>query len=304
MNLSVVIPVYNEADILNELCEKIAHCFKDQDMSVEVIFVDDGSTDDSCDIIRSFQKKVPFIKLVQLVNNFGQEQAIFAGFRESSGELIATMDGDLQIDPADIMVLLEALDDTTDIVCGKRNNRSVDPLHRNLLSSLFNKIMNTLLGTDLEDFGSNFRIYRKHVVECVLQCSESFLYTSVIISWLGFRVKEVPIPVYSRKNGDSKYDFIHLMRIFLYLFIRYSTNIFQIFGVLSLLVFFAAGCGIIYGYITSYISLSLLGICGFFWILMLLLFVEIFFIGEYLIRIYSDVQFNPQYIVRKTYGFK
>lgn len=304
MDISVIIPIFNEQENLSELCEEIIFSLKETKYSCEVIFIDDGSTDNSKNIILSYiNSEYPFFKLIELNRNFGQNNAIFAGFRYCSGDLIFTMDGDRQVEFSYFWDLLPHLDKDTDIVCGIRKGKRASGF-RKICSQLFNSAVNRFLKTELSDFGSMFRIHKRHVVKSLIECREYFLYTSILSSWLGFSVKEIEVDVIERKKGYSKYNIFCLVQLFFRILMRYSNIVFQWFlcaniifsSLFTILILFFSYFN---EYSLSYIFLLLAS--QFFFILFSMI---LFFAGEYVLRIYSDIQFNPGFIVRDLFEKK
>ena len=200
--LTLVIPLFNEAESLGELHHLINESLGDGDY--EVIFVDDGSTDDSFAVLKQVQRLDSRVRIVRFARNFGKAEALAAGFRESRGEVVITMDADLQDDPREIPKLVDALGRGFDLVTGWKRERR-DPLSKTAPSKVFNRVTSLATGLALHDQNSGFKAYRRRVVTALNVYGELHRFLPVLAYWKGFRVTEVPVTHHPRRYGKSKY---------------------------------------------------------------------------------------------------
>ncbi len=204
VDLSVVVPLYNEAPALAELYRQIREVLEQLGRSWEVVFVDDGSTDASYSVLFALHKQDPHVRVIQLRTHYGKAAALSAGFRECRGRLIFTLDGDLQDDPREIPRLLDKLEEGFDLICGWKRPRH-DPLARVLASKLFNTAARLLLGLRVHDLNSGFKVMRREVVEEIPLYGELYRFMPLLAHWRGFRVSEVVVRHRKRPYGVSKY---------------------------------------------------------------------------------------------------
>lgn len=243
--ISVVIPLYNESESLEELYEKVIESFGNISADFEIIFVDDGSTDNSFVIISLLKEKDNRVKVIRFLSNSGKADALQAGFEASKGDCIITMDADLQDDPAEIPALLKALEKGYDMVSGWKRNRH-DPVSKTLPSKFFNMIVRIFSGMRLHDFNCGLKAYRREVADSIKIYGELHRYIPVLAKHQGFRVGEIPVKHHPRKHGHSKYGirrfiegFLDLMTIIL--LTRYTKKPLHLFGSVGLLFCFAGG---------------------------------------------------------------
>jgi glycosyltransferase involved in cell wall biosynthesis len=248
LDLSVLVPVLDEAETVEELATRVAAVLTAQGPSFEIVFVDDGSRDGTADRVRAAHGRDRRVKLLRLRRNFGKAAALSAGVEHARGRLILTMDGDLQDDPDEIPRLLEALAaGQLDLVSGWKRERR-DPAAKRLPSRLFNWVTRRLAGVDLHDFNSGFKVYRREVLDQIAVYGELHRYIPVLASRRGFLVGEVPVTHHARRHGVSKYGWDRfykgLLDLITVLFItRYTRRPLHLFGAIGL-VFLAAGFGI------------------------------------------------------------
>jgi len=245
LDVSVLVPVFDEQDSVAELAERVARALEGVGRSFEIVFVDDGSRDATSERIRAARERDRRVKLVRLRRNFGKAAALTAGFDRAAGRLVITMDGDLQDDPDEIPRLLEALEaGGYDLVSGWKRERK-DPLSKTLPSLLFNGVTRRLAQVDLHDFNCGFKVYRREVLEQVPVYGELHRYIPVLASRRGFRVGELAVRHHPRKSGVSKYGWDRfykgLLDLLTVLFItKYTRRPLHLFGLIGLLSF-AAG---------------------------------------------------------------
>lgn len=200
--LSLVIPLYNEAESLVALHRAVLDALGEGDY--EVLFVDDGSTDESFGVLKELQRQDPRVRIIRFGRNFGKAEALAVGFREARGEVIVTMDADLQDDPREIPTLVAQLPQGYDLVSGWKQERQ-DPWSKTFPSRVFNLVTSFFTGVQFRDFNSGFKAYRRRVVEELKVYGELHRFLPVLAYWKGFRVTEVPVRHHPRRFGRSKY---------------------------------------------------------------------------------------------------
>lgn len=203
--ISIVIPIFNEASSLRELYREINDVMTVIDGTYEIVFVNDGSSDGSTQILERLQRVDPSVRLLQLKRNYGQTAAIMAGFDHARGEIIIPMDGDLQNDPRDIPRLLEKVAQGYDMVSGWRKERKDPPLRRRLVSFLANKLISMLSGVVLNDYGCSLKAYRRDFVKGIKLYGEMHRFLPIYASWEGARISEIEVNHRARKYGKSHY---------------------------------------------------------------------------------------------------
>ncbi len=242
--VSVVIPVYNELESVRPLSEELLQVLRGLGREVEILFVDDGSTDGTTDILAELAAEEPEIAVVRLRRNFGKAAALMAGFREARGDAIVTIDGDLQDDPGEIPRLLEELEGGADLVSGWKRDRR-DPWSRRAASAVFNGVTSRMSGLGLHDLNCGFKAYRAEVVRSLALTGDQYRYIPVLASAEGFTVEEIAVNHRPRKYGRSKYGLERYARGFLdlltILFIgRFRQRPMHLFGGIGM-VFIALG---------------------------------------------------------------
>lgn len=239
VEVSVVIPVLNEAETIHSLAEQVVGVLQEMDRTFEIVFVDDGSRDGTTEQVREAHAADSRIRLVRFRRNFGKAAALCAGFEASRGGIVVTMDGDLQDDPAEIPRLLEKLDsEDLDLVSGWKRHRQ-DPVSKRLPSKVFNWVTRKLAHIDLHDFNSGFKAYRREVLDEIALYGELHRYIPVLASRKGFSVGEVSVRHHPRRHGSSKYGWDRfykgLLDLITVLFItRYTRRPLHLFGVIGL----------------------------------------------------------------------
>jgi glycosyltransferase involved in cell wall biosynthesis len=210
-DLSIVVPVFNERESLAELHERLTAVLTGLKKSYEIIFVDDGSSDGSVKLCRSFVNSDPCVVLVELRRHFNKATALQAGFEVATGEVVITMDGDLQDDANEIPRFLEALEQGFDLISGWKKKRR-DCLSKRVQSRIFNRVTSLLTGVSLRDFNCGFKAYRREVIEALDLYGELHRYIPVLAHTKGFRVGEIPVNHLPRLHGKSKYHFERVFR--------------------------------------------------------------------------------------------
>lgn len=236
-DISIVIPVYNEEENIGELYAKLSDVLHTITENYEIIFVDDGSTDNTFKVFRTLYKHDGFLKVIRFRRNFGKTAALSAGFKLAEGNIIITMDGDLQDDPLEIPHFIEKLEEY-DLIVGWKFNRK-DPITKKIPSKIFNKLTAMLSGLNLHDFDCGFKAYRKEVVKNLNIYGELHRYIPALVHWRGYRVGEIKVKHHARKFGKTKYGVARLVKGFLDLItvtflMQYIRRPFHLFGVLGL----------------------------------------------------------------------
>jgi glycosyltransferase involved in cell wall biosynthesis len=310
VDVSVVIPVFNEDESIPELHNRLSHSLLSTGKNYEIIFIDDGSTDGTFEILNNVQYQDNRVWIIQLRRNFGQAAAFSAGFDLAHGEVIVTMDGDLQNDPADIPNLLNKLDEGFDVVSGWRVDRKDQFLTRKVPSVLANAMISKVTGLELHDYGCSLKAYRQEVVKNIKLYGELHRFIPAIASWMGIKVAEIHVNHAPRKHGRSHYGLGRTFKVFLDLItvkflLNYATRPLQIFGLAGMLSF-VAGMGISI-YLTiirlffnqplSNRPILLLAI------LLIMLGVQLIvmgLLGELIVRTYHESQGKSIYVVRNV----
>jgi len=241
LQISIVVPFYNEEDNIEELYGQLTRVLKGLGVSYELIFIDDGSTDRTHDILMSLFDSNETVKVIILRKNFGQTAALQAGFDHAKGEVVITMDGDLQHDPKDIPKLLAPLEEGFDIVSGWRKERKDHFLLRRFPSWVANRIMRLLSRVNIHDFGTTFKAYRRDVLEGLRLYGELHRFIPALISRTGVRITEVPITNVVRQKGKSNYGLSRIRRVLFDLMtvkfiISFIDRPLQFFGLIGLIL--------------------------------------------------------------------
>ena len=236
--LSIVVPLYNEDESVEKLLAGLLEVTERFDFSYEIIFVDDGSLDKTWEIIEELKKNTPRLRCIKLRRNYGQTSAMVAGFDHARGQIIATMDGDLQNDPSDIPLLLEKMDQGYDIVSGWRKDRK-DHFSRVLPSNIANAIISWTTGVRLHDYGCSLKAYRTECIKPLNAYGDMHRFLPALASMTGAQVTEVPVKHHPRKYGVSKYGFERIFKVFsdifaMNLIIRFSSMPLKGFAVSSI----------------------------------------------------------------------
>ena len=238
--ISVVIPVYNEEDSIEPLYKELKSALTGLKKTYEIIFIDDGSTDRTFKILEGFHKKDKNTTVIKFRKNFGQTPAISAGFNNSKGDVIITMDADLQNDPKDIPRLLKEIEKGYDVVSCWRKYRKDSVITKKIPSKISNIIAKKMTGVNINDFGCTLKAYRREAIKDIELYGEMHRYIPALVSWKGFRIGEIAVKHHERKFGETKYNMSRLVRGFLDLisikfWMKYSTMPLHFFGTIGLL---------------------------------------------------------------------
>jgi glycosyltransferase involved in cell wall biosynthesis len=309
--LSVVIPVFNEEETVPHLYVEVRAALEKLGTPYEVLAVDDGSTDGSLARLIACSKDDPRWRVIALRRNFGQTAAIAAGFDYARGDVVVTLDGDLQNDPEDIGKLLTLAKDH-DVVSGWRHPRHDPFLSRRLPSQAANWLISQVTGVRLHDYGCTLKAYRREVIRHLHLYGEMHRFIPAIASWMGISLAEVQTTHRARRFGRSKYGLLRTLRVFLDLItvkflLSFATKPIQFFGLLGLLT---AGIGIAIGGYLSVLKLAFDAQIGgrpllFLGILLIVVGVQLVvmgLLGEMLVRVYHESQRKPIYMVKRVLG--
>lgn len=247
--LTITVPIFNEAENIHPLYEKVYAAASELELPWELVFVNDGSLDGSAALLDEIAANDSHVTVVHLARNYGQTAAMMAGFDHARGEIVVPMDGDLQNDPADIARLLAKLDEGFDVVSGWRKDRQDHAIRRNLPSRLANALISRVSGVRLHDYGCSLKAYRRKVLEGVKLYGEMHRFVPIYAAWNGARVAEIPVTHHPRLHGESKYGLERIVKVVLDLMVvkflfHYSSKPIYVFGsvgLLSILLGFLAG---------------------------------------------------------------
>jgi len=309
--VSVVIPVFNEAENLRELVDRVAAALMPTGRSFELLLVDDGSSDGSAEILRSLAAAHSWLHPLLLIRNYGQSTALQAGFDHAVGELVVTLDGDLQNDPIEIPRLLELMDQKPDIdvVSGWRKQRQDRRWSRKLPSWIANRLISSVTGVRLHDYGCALKVYRRTILENVRLYGETHRFIAALAVEAGARMLEVPVLHHARTRGKSKYGIDRVFRVLLdLLWVKFSMRFlhrplhafggvgFAFIGVGGAALAYLALEKLVFGHNIGGRPLLLLGV------LLTLIGVQLLatgVLGELLTRIYHEPQGRRQYVLRR-----
>ena len=303
LQVSVVIPVFNEELVLHEFYPRLKKEAESWGKSYELLFVDDGSTDNSFELICKWKKIDSSIRVIKFTRNFGQQAAVLAGFRESRGNIVVQIDSDLQNPPEEIKRLLGAFTDEVDLVVTIPRKRR-DSALRILGSKVLHSLAQALFGNRFKLNLSSFRAMRRSVIEKIDQCQDRSRYMAVLMSWMAVPTVHVEVDHHLRKMGQTKYGVLPLLRLTWDLITGYSNFPLRLVTYLGLL---GAGMGfaimmfLLYQRLVAGILIEgfvvLSAVFSFFAGVQLL---SIGFLGEYLGRVHLKIQNRPEYIVHKV----
>ena len=303
LQVSVVIPVFNEELVLHEFYPRLKKEAENWGKSYELLFVDDGSTDNSFELICKWKKIDSNIRVIKFTRNFGQQAAVLAGFRRSRGDIVVQIDSDLQNPPEEIKSLLGALTDEVDLVVTVPRKRRDSSL-RILGSKVLHSLAQALFGNRFKLNLSSFRAMRRSVIEKIDQCQDRSRYMAVLMSWMAVPTVHVEVDHHLRKTGQTKYGVLPLLRLTWDLITGYSNFPLRLVTYLGLL---GAGVGfsimmfLLYQRLVAGILIEgfvvLSAVFSFFAGVQLL---SIGFLGEYLGRVHLQIQNRPDYIVHKV----
>jgi len=319
-DISIFLPVFDEEGNLRPMHQKISAALDSIGRAAEVIYVDDGSTDNSLKILREIAESDSRVRVIALRRNYGQTAAMSAGIDAARGRILIPMDADLQNDPADIRRLLAKLEEGYDVVSGWRKNRQDKFLSRKLPSMIANRIISKIGGVPLHDYGCSLKAYRREVLQDVRLYGEMHRFIPIYAAWAGARVTEIPVDHHARTAGRSKYGISRTVKVIFDLITikfmaEYQTKPLYVFGTFGMLALAASAISGLYAvflkfahrfglpqYHADFVETPLPILC----IVMFAISIQFFLMGllaELLVRTYHESQDKAIYAVREKIGF-
>ena len=296
MNLSIIVPCYNEEESVGLFYDKLTKLLKEDEITYEVLFVNDGSTDDTLLRLKELAKKDKNVKIISFSKNFGKEAAMLAGLENVSGKYVSIIDADLQ-QPVEVLVSIykKLLDNEEyDIVAAYRETRNNDNKIKSLLTPLFYRIMNKTSEIKLLPGASDFRVFKSYVKDAIISLKERSRFLKGMFSWVGFNTIYVPYEPENRKYGTSKWSLLHLIKYAIGGIVSFSTFPLAVVFVIGAIMFLISLLNLLFnnlGIKTIILFISLLGLM-------------IGTISLYLIRMYKNSLQRPHYIIKEKIGFK
>ncbi|OTA20713.1 undecaprenyl phosphate-L-Ara4FN transferase [Xenorhabdus beddingii] len=308
--VSVVIPVYNEEESLPQLLERTLAACQQLEQKYELILVDDGSRDNSANmLVQAAELPENHVIAILLNRNYGQHSAIMAGFHQADGDLIITLDADLQNPPEEIPRLVKTAEEGYDVVGTRRANRQ-DSWFRKSASKIINAMITKATGRSMGDYGCMLRAYRRHIVRAMLQCHERSTFIPILANTFARKTTEIDVAHAEREFGDSKYSFMKLINLMYDLLTCLTTAPLRLLSVVGSII-------AVTGFLLAVLLITLRFIFGSIWaaegvftlfaILFMFIgaqFVAMGLLGEYVGRIYNDVRARPRYFIQKVVGVK
>ena len=307
--ISLSVPVYNEREALGPLFEKVRAVMDRHGKPWEIVFVNDGSTDGSAEVLDSLAAAHPEVKVVHFRRNFGQTAAMMAGFDYASGHTIIPMDGDGQNDPEDIPRMLAKLDEGYEVCSGWRKDRQDNALQRNFPSILANKLISAVSGVALHDFGCSLKAYRAEVIKGVKLYGEMHRFLPIYAKWHGARITEIPVNHYARMTGKSKYGLERVLKVLMDLMTvkfldKYMLKPMYLFGFWGMIFFLASFVFVIWtfymrtqGYFFTATPLPMMAVFSF---MTGMICVLMGLLAEMITRTFHESQDKSIYLVRST----
>ena len=311
--ISIVVPVYNESESIKLLINEIFHVMDSHKLQFELIIVNDGSVDNTINVLENLSKKIKQLIVINLRKNYGQTAALAAGFDNLNGEIIVTLDGDLQNDPSDIPKLITKLNEGYDLICGWRFQRKDKLLNRRIPSKIANRLIGNVTGIHLHDYGCSLKAFKREIVDDIKLYGELHRFLPVLANIEGAKIKEIKVNHRSRKYGHSKYGIDRTFRVlmdlltvwFMNKFLTRPMYVFGFIGIISIISSFIMSSYLIVlkflgesiGNRPLLIFALILGIAG----------VQLFsfgLLGELLMRTYHESQNRPIYRVREIKSMK
>lgn len=304
---TLVVPIFNEEDCILKFLQEIENVFPDDTFKeLEIIFIDDGSTDQTLALLLECQMKNDKIKIIELSRNFGKESALLAGIKESTGQVVIPIDIDLQDPPQLIHKMLAKWNEGYEVVLGLRSDRKSDSFSKRFYAKMFYKIQELILERSMPSNCGDFRLMDRAVVDAIKQLPENQIFMKGLFSWVGFKTTMVEYSRPERFSGKTKLNFFSLLNLGIGGIISFSIiplRVFTIFGILAMIMSLSYAAFIIVktifygidtpGFATMIIFISLMGS---------LQLIGIGILGEYIGRTYFEAKRRPSYIVRKIYS--
>ena len=311
--ISIVVPVYNESDSIRLLINEIINVMKSHQLLFELIIVNDGSVDRTSNVLENLSLEIKQLIVINLRKNYGQTAALAAGFDHSNGDIIVTLDGDLQNDPNDIPKLITNINEGYDLICGWRFQRKDKLLNRRIPSQIANRLIGNVTGIHLHDYGCSLKAFKHEIIKDIKLYGELHRFLPVLANIEGAKIKEIKVNHRSRKYGQSKYGIDRTFRVlmdlltvwFMNKFLTRPMYVFGFIGIISIISSFIMSSYLIVlkflgesiGNRPLLIFALILGIAG----------VQLFsfgLLGELLMRTYHESQNRPIYRVREIKSMK
>lgn len=296
--ISIIVPCYNEEDNISLFYKEIKKCFTKINEMLEIVFIDDGSNDETLCKIKSLTKD-NCVKYISFSKNFGKESAMYAGLSFATGDYVVIMDVDMQDPP---FVLLEMIEEIKkgdyDVVGSRRVNRKGEPIIRSFFARMFYKVINKMTKLNIVDGARDFRIMKRQVVDSILEMNEYNRFSKGIFSFVGYKVKWLEYENVERANGETKWSFYKLL--------LYAIEGIISFTVVPLMISFVIGIILVISSIVLCVIITLMQkelLCHFIWFIMLntgIILIACGILGMYLSRIHLEVKKRPIYIIRET----
>lgn len=309
-DVSIVVPFYNEEDSLAELAAEIRQTMTALNTDYEIIFVDDGSTDRGAGVVRKLCASNPQVRLIRFNRNFGKAAALSAGLAHARGQVIITMDGDLQDDPNEIGRMLDEIDNGYDVISGWKKKR-LDPLDKTFPSRIFNWLVRVTFQLDLHDINCGFKAYTREAAKSLHLYGELHRFTPALLHGLGFTVKELPVNHRPRRYGSSKYGITRLVKglfdiVTVFLLTRFNARPLHFFGGIAILLGGVGMLILVYLTIIWFLGMGPIGNRPllFFGILLFttaMQFISVGLIAELIQK--TQISEESKYIIRERVGF-
>ncbi|MDD2582429.1 MAG: glycosyltransferase [Desulfuromonadaceae bacterium] len=304
--VTIVIPAYNEEGNLPPLMERLLPVMRGLGKPFEIIFTDDGSRDRTLSILKSMTRSVPELRVIEFNGNFGQHMAILAAFERSLGEIVITLDADLQNPPEEIPRLVAEIEKGHDVVGTIRLKRQ-DSIFRKAASKVVNITTNKMTGMRMSDYGCMLRAYNREVIDNINHCQETTTFIPALAQTFSSNPTEIEVSHSERSEGESKYSLYRLIRLNFDLMTGFSVVPLQLFALMGIFTSLSSiGFALFLLIRRSMIGAEVEGVFTLFAITFFFIGIIIFgigLVGEYVGRIYQEVRRRPRYVVRKVYGF-
>ena len=305
--ITIVIPAYNEEGNLNQLMDRLLPVMRGLGKPFEVIFTDDGSRDRTLAILKGMLASVPELRLIEFNGNFGQHMAILAAFERSAGEIVITLDADLQNPPEEIPRLVAEVEKGFDVVGTIRLKRQ-DTVFRRLASRIVNITTNKMTGMRMSDYGCMLRAYNRDVIDNINHCQETTTFIPALAQTFAANPTEIEVAHAERSEGESKYSLYKLIRLNFDLMTGFSVVPLQLFALMGIFTSLSSVGFALFLMIRRFIiGAEVEGVFTLFAILFFFIGIVIFgigLVGEYVGRIYQEVRKRPRYVVRRVHGYQ
>ncbi len=302
IDISVLVPALNEEESLSELNERLRMALESTGQTYEIIYINDGSTDHTQEMLEGFRANDPRVKVIEFNRNYGQHMALFAGFERAAGRVMVTIDADLQNPPEEIPRLVEKAAEGYDVVATYRRGRQ-DSIFRRWPSWIVNKITSRLVGAKLRDYGCMLRAYSRNVIDSINLCQESSSFIPALANTYARKIVEIEVGHEERKKGISKYSLFRLLRLNFDLMTGFSLLPIQFIGILGVVIALMGLAFAVFLLIRRFVvGPESEGLFTLFAVLFFFMGVQIFalgIIGEYIGRIFQEVRRRPRFIVKK-----